>query len=386
MSTSRADLFVNPAPRALGQPGGSVPLAWHRGLPGYAPTPLHDMPALAASLGIGRLWVKDESERCGLPSFKILGASYATARTLSERLGHLGHTLSLAELRAALAGGPPITLVTATDGNHGRAVAHVACLLGAEARILVPAGTAQARIAAITAEGAQVDVVDGSYDEAVAAAARLAGEHCVVVSDTAWPGYQQIPRLVIEGYRTIFAEIDQQAADPDIVVVQIGVGGLAAAAARQWPSRRPVLIGVEPAGAACALAAVRAGEPTLVPGPHRSIMAGLNCGLVSEQAFALLRDRYSAILAIDDETARDAMRRLAAAGIVAGESGAAGLGGLFALAADAETRKTLGIGPRATALVINTEGATDPDGYTRIVSTSARDGLMELSQPPARNS
>ncbi len=192
-------LFLNPdiaRESAPSVPPLSRPLEFHRRLPGYALTPLLDLPALARDLGIGQLLVKNESSRLGLPAFKILGASWAVYRALQDRLDHpLAPWRTLEELQAQLAPLRPLTLVTATDGNHGRAVAHVAALFGLAARIFVPAGTAQARIDGITSEGARVEVVDGTYDDAVERAAAEANDRCLVISDTSWPGYERIPRL-----------------------------------------------------------------------------------------------------------------------------------------------------------------------------------------------
>lgn len=363
-----------------GTPGDSRdPLAFHRRLPGYAPTPLVELPRLARSLGIGRLWVKDESCRLDLPSFKILGASWAIYRALTDRLGRSAMPLaSLDELRARIAPLRPLTLAAATDGNHGRAVARMARLLGLGAHIFVPAGMAPARMAAIAGEGAMVTVVDGSYDEAVARATAEAGEQCMVISDTAWPGYVDVPRWVIEGYATIFWEVDDELArrqepGPDIVVVQIGVGALAAAAVRHFRSRpngRPALIGVEPAGADCVLASLRAGRIITLPGPQHSIMAGLNCGTPSPVAWPLLAAGLDLVVAIDDEQARQGMRDLAAAGVVAGETGAAGLAGLTALLAG-ERGRLLRTDAATRILTLSTEGATDPAAYTHIVDQGA---------------
>ncbi len=214
---------------------------------------------------MARVWLKFERERFGLPAFKMLGASWAAHRLL----GDPPHA-------------PGLELVAATDGNHGRAVARVARMSGLGATILVPRGTVAARIAAIESEGATVEVVDGSYDDAVRRSAAMAGPTRLVLSDTSWPGYEEVPRWVIEGYATIFEEMDAQAggAVPDVTVVPIGVGALAAAAARHLAGRSR-LVGVEPSAAACMLESVRAGRITEVPGPHESIMAGLNAGVPS---------------------------------------------------------------------------------------------------------
>jgi diaminopropionate ammonia-lyase len=377
------ELLLNPGvrPQLETELPSRAPLAFHRRLPGYVATPLVEAPALARANGVARVWVKDESRRLGLPAFKMLGASWAAYRAVAERLGRDPEPWAgLDELRRVLAPLRPLTLAAATDGNHGRAVARMATLLGAGAEIYVPKGTASARIAAIQGEGARVTVVDGDYDAAVSAAAATAGERCLVIADVAWPGYERVPTWVVEGYATIFWEADDQLEAlgderPDLVVVPVGVGALAAAAVRHYRRRglrpRPRLIGVEPLAAACVLRSLRAGQMVSVPGPHRSIMAGLNCGTPSLVAWPSLRAGLDAVVAVADERARQAMRDLAAVGIVAGETGAASLAGLDELTSgpDAgEVRRALGLGTDARVLLLCTEGATDPDAYRRIVA------------------
>ncbi|MEY2570297.1 MAG: diaminopropionate ammonia-lyase [Acidimicrobiaceae bacterium] len=355
-------VFPNPArQRSAGRPIDGSPLAFHRKLAGYQPTPLVPAPGLAADLGLSQLWVKVESSRLGLPAFKLLGASWATYRLLCARLGHEPEWTTLEELRAALAPLGPLTLAAATDGNHGRAVAHMAAWLGYDARIFVPGGTAEARIRAIAAEGATVTVIDGTYDHAVEASAAIATDEVLVVSDTSWPGYAEVPQWVIDGYSTIFAEVDEQLAGarPEVVVSQMGVGALTAAVVDHFGSTSAI-VAVEPINAACGLRSAQAGHPVEVPGPHDSIMAGLNCGNVSFIAWPTVVAGVDVFVAVDDAAAERAMRDLATIGVVAGETGGAGLAGLRALA---ET----GSLPGTTALVICTEGATDPEAYARIV-------------------
>jgi diaminopropionate ammonia-lyase len=428
------ELLVNKAahPAEAMAPPTRAPLDLHRRLPGYAVTPLVEVPELARANGVAGVWVKDESWRLELPAFKMLGASWAVYRAAAERLGHDPEPWSsLDELRTKIDPLRPLTLVAATDGNHGRAVARMAALLRVACDIYVPAGTAQARIDAIEGEGAKVAVVDGDYDAAVATAASAAGDRCLVIADVAIPGDEQVPSWVIEGYSTIFWEVDDQLAaletgggegpgrregpgdgeaqgrgdgpgggdgrtdpdrqrggegpghtnrpgggeGPDVVMVPVGVGALAAAAVRHYRreglARRPRLIGVEPLAAACVLASLRAGRMVTVPGPHHSIMAGLNCGTPSLVAWPSLLRGLDAVVAVDDVRARQAMRDLAAAGIVAGETGAASLAGLTELAAGPgaeEVRRAFGVGPDAKVLLLCTEGATDPDAYRRIVA------------------
>ena len=305
MTGNEPQIFRNPARRPIATrpaPAGA-PTAFHRRWPGYAPTRLVDAPGLASQLGLTSVVVKDEAGRFGLPAFKILGASWAVYRLLSSRLGAEPKWSDLTELRAALAPLGPLTLVAATDGNHGRAVAHMAARLGLSARIFVPRGTAVARITGIESEGAIVTVIDGPYEDAVAVAAALASDDTLVVSDTSWEGYTEVPRTVIEGYDTIFTEVDAVAAHrPDLVVVPMGVGALAAAVVEHYGATATI-VAVEPFAANCGLRSAEAGRPVLVPGPHDSIMAGLNCGTVSIVAWPILQAGVDVFVAISDAAA-----------------------------------------------------------------------------------
>jgi diaminopropionate ammonia-lyase len=364
------------------------PLRFHRRLPGYKETPLVDVPELADGLGVGKVLVKDESSRLGLPAFKALGASWAVYRALEERLpcGTFGDWETCEDLRERLESLRPLNLVAATDGNHGRALAWVARLLGLGARIFVPEDMVIARREAIAGEGAELIVVEGTYDDAVERSAAEEGERGLVISDMAWPGYERIPSWVIDGYSTMLWEIDddlerRNEAGPDLVVVQIGVGAFAAAVARHFRgpqgSRHPMLLGVEPANAACMLRSVEEGHIVSVPGPHDSIMSGLNCGRPSIVAWPTVSSGIDVLLAVDDEPAREAMLLMAASGIVSGETGAAGLGGLLELLRVGspgqqekqreEARRALGVNRESRVLLFNSEGATDPDAYRKLM-------------------
>jgi diaminopropionate ammonia-lyase len=240
---------------------------------------------------------------------------------------------------------------------------------GLRAHILVPAGTAQARVDGIAGEGAQVELVDGSYDDAVRKAAGMADDAHVVLSDTSWPGYEDVPRWVVQGYETIFREADGQLSGgaPDVALIPIGVGSLAVAAAAHWPGPGPRLVGLEPTSAACALESIRAGAPVSVPGPHESIMAGLNAGSVSQLAWPVLRDRFDAYCAIDDSWAEEGMRRLAAIGVSAGEVSGGTVGAALAICADESARDALGIGEGSSLFLLLTEGVTDPANWDRVL-------------------
>jgi diaminopropionate ammonia-lyase len=340
---SRIDWLGNPlrAPAGGAPDHDDAPFRFHRGLPGYAPTPLIDAPQLAEEWGVGRVLLKFEDDRFGLPAFKYLGVSWAAERLL----GPPPHE-------------PGLELIAATDGNHGRAVARAARLAGLGATILVPAETVQARIDAIAAEGAAVQVVDGSYDDAVRLSAELASEQRLVLSDTSWPGYEEVPRWVIEGYSTIFHEVDEQAeGGVDIAFVPIGVGALAAAAAHHLAGRAR-LAGVEPVAAACVLESARAGRITEVPGPHGSIMAGLNAGLPSLVAWPVVSRGFELFSAAEDGLAEEGMRRLARLGLEVGECSGGAAGAAAELLADQGARDVLGARGDSSVLVVLTEGVT----------------------------
>ncbi|HEX6618314.1 MAG TPA: diaminopropionate ammonia-lyase [Solirubrobacteraceae bacterium] len=345
--------------------------ALHHALDGYAPTPLHRAPTLAAVLGLGAVLLKDESSRFGLPAFKALGAWWATAWAVADRLGAPALATEPDALRDH-ARGAPLTLVCATEGNHGRAVARAARWLGLQARVVVPDATTPERLRAIEAEGARVEHVDGDYDAAVRRAASLADDRHLVIADTSWPGYEEVPRRVVEGYATIFAELDGQldGRTVDLVVVPIGVGSLAAAAARHFratPGKGPRLVGLEPIDAACVLASARAGHPVTVDGDLDSIMAGLNCPTPSMDAWPQLAAAFDAFCAVGDAHVLDGMRRLAAAGLDRGACAGGVVGGLTALLSDPAHREALALPERATALLVLTEGVTDRDLFAEAV-------------------
>jgi diaminopropionate ammonia-lyase len=362
------DFLINPyfTEGVTAVPSRQPVLDFHRGLPGYAVTPLHPLSGLAAALGIGRLTVKDESQRFGLEAFKALGASWAIHRIRESRSG-------------------PMTVTTATAGNHGRAVAWAARRLGCEAVVFIPAHAAPSRIEKIRAEGARVELVQGSYDDAVARAEAAGRQHgWQVVADIGYPGYLEIPKWIAEGYATVFEEVAAQlfrepGGAPDLVLVQAGVGSLLHAAVDHFRAlaRQPMLVAVEPwqSDPHFVSAGSPGGAATHSPGAQDSIMAGLNCGEVSLSAWPTNRRGVNMFLVIEDRHAAEAMRRLARPvaddpAIVAGESGAAGLGGLLALLREpalGPAREYLRLGSASRVLVINTEGATDPVGYERIV-------------------
>ncbi|WP_425415287.1 pyridoxal-phosphate dependent enzyme [Pseudonocardia acaciae] len=338
-------------------------------MPGYRPTALVESPALASELGIGRLFVKDESSRLGLPAFKALGASWAIHQAISARVLGPGATGpgSLEGLRELASRAGELRLVTATDGNHGRAVARFARLLGLPSEVYLPeviARTHPASVEAIRAEGARVVIVAEDYDATVATAARAAAgsPEAELVQDTGWPGYETIPATIVAGYSTLFREIDDQlraagVTTADAVVVPVGVGSLAQAAVTHYRGGEApegtVLVSVEPDVAACALASLRNGTLTTIP-TAATTMAGLNCGTPSSLAWPHLRDGLDCAVAVSDDQADTASRDLRAQGVDSGPCGAASLAGLRAVLDG--FGNDLGLGAESHVVLLSTEG------------------------------
>lgn len=352
------------------------PWEFHCRMRGYEEAPLHILQALYPQDYGYKIYLKDENNRFGLPAFKVLGASWAVWRLLETRFGvGWGDWESFDNLRSIVSRLPIKKLVSATDGNHGRGVARIANILGLQAEIFMPHGAAEERIAGIASEGAKVVVVDGNYDEAVRQAQTLREEGVFVIQDTSCEGQdEEINRWIIEGYHTIFEEIRVQCEEPaDIVFVQIGVGSLAAAAVQYYKGiikSGTLIVGVEPERAACAYESSNAGKIVTLPGEQNSIMAGLNCGTVSSTAWPYLKGGIDAFITIEDDCAREAMRRLAKMGLSTSESGSAGAAGLLALTESSGIdafRKEFGLKPDCRILLLMTEGVTDSEGYRMIV-------------------
>lgn len=315
--------------------------AFHRSLPGYAPTPLVALPALAEELDVGEVLVKDESSRFGLPAFKVLGASWACRQVLDRHPGAM--------------------LVTASDGNHGRAVAHVAGQLGVTATIFLPDLVGDRTAALIRDEGARVERVDGDHSEAVRRAAAFAdaAPDRALVQDTAWPGYEQVPAWIVEGYATMLREVDEQLGRaPDLVVVPVGVGSLAEAVIGHYrrPSlrTRPAVLSVEPEVAACVLTSLRAGSPVEVA-TGDTVMAGLNCGTVSASAWPVLRAACDAAVTVTDEQALRAVADLGHLGVSSGPSGAATLAGARVALGEPALRAALHLPDDDAVVLLSTE-------------------------------
>lgn len=360
-------------------------LAGWRGLARTA-TPLVALPDLAHRLGVAQVSVKDESVRSPLASFKALGAPIALVRQLLRLHPGLDPAAVLSGRYAAQLQG--YTVVSATDGNHGRALAAAAQDAGCACVIVLHAHVSAEREQAIARFGARIVRIAGNYDESVHEAARLAAANgWQVVSDTSYAGYEDIPRDVMQGYGTIAAELIEQtgaqAGQPGAfthVFLQGGVGGLAAGvAATLWEyqgAARPCCIVVEPAQADCLMQSALQGRPARATGSVDSVMAGLACGETSPLAWRFLDPGIDHFMTVEDSAAIAAMRTLAAGSaqdvpIVAGESGAAGLAALQVLQSDPALAAQAGLDAQARVLLINSEGATAPQVYQELVGEAA---------------
>ncbi|MPL69271.1 Diaminopropionate ammonia-lyase [bioreactor metagenome] len=361
---------------------------FHAGFPGYAPTPLVSLTSMAQSLGLGGLYVKDESYRFGLNAFKALGGSYAIGRYLADRLG-----IDIAEATFEVLTSPAtkkklgeMTFVTATDGNHGRGVAWAAAKLGHKSVVYMPKGSSPERLKNIQREGAEASITALNYDDAVRLAADNAQKHgWIVVQDTAWPGYQEIPLWIMQGYTTMameaYQELAAQKVKPTHIFLQAGVGSFAAAiqafVLNAYPDAPPKVVIVEPHAANCIFRSAEAGDgkPRFVSGDMNTIMAGLACGEPSTIAWGILAAASDMFISCPDWVAARGMRVLGNplgtdSRIIAGESGAvtAGIVSLLMTCSDlSQAREELKLNSSAQVLVINTEGDTDPDNYRSIV-------------------
>lgn len=359
---------------------------FHRTLPSFQPTPLAKLDNLARHLGVAGIRVKDESHRCGLNAFKILGASFALCTHLAQKLNLSPENLSFSQFQSPELNqrAKDITCITATDGNHGKAVAWAAKQLGCRAVIFMPRGTTSARLESIRNLGADASIIDGNYDDAVQLAAdRARRNHWLLIQDTAWVGYEDIPLQVMQGYLTMFDEaVEQMGPDrPTHVFIQCGVGSLAGSLqgylVEKYGGQRPLLTVVEPTRAACYYQSIKAmdGKPHKVSGNLNTIMAGLACGDPSIISWKILRDYADVFAACPDDVTTKGMRVLGnpLAGddrVISGESGAVTLGLLINLLKQPDLeplKKDLNINSDARILLFSTEGDTDPEMYRKIV-------------------
>lgn len=348
---------------------------------GYAPTPLVSLSALAAAIGVGEIHYKHEGPRFGLGSFKALGGSYAALRVLQRQISaKLGQEVSLEDIRLGKYKdeAAKITLVSATDGNHGRSLAWGCQRFGAPCRIYIHAEVSEGRAEAMRDLGAEVIRITGDYDESVVLAKTEAEENgWFVVSDTSWEGYSEPPRDVMAGYGVMTSEIcDSLGTAPSHVFLQGGVGGLAAgvvAGLRQhWGAEGPRVVIVEPELAACLFESARNGEATNFAIQEETLMAGLSCGEPSGMAWEVLSEEADDFLTMPESLVAPAVRLLARPlpgdeAIEAGESAIAGLAALIAARQDADLSARLGLDANSRVLLIGSEGVTDPAIFAQIM-------------------
>lgn len=378
----RPDFLKEPAVRHIRR--------FHETLPDYRATPLVRLDGLSEKLGVKRIYVKDESKRFGLNAFKGLGGIYAVTKVLCRQLDLDISRISFSDLQTPEIRNiiKDVVFITATDGNHGRGVAWAASQYGCKSYVYMTKGTAQSRVDAIKAVGAEdVIVTDMNYDDTVRLAARLAEENgWQLTQDTAWDGYEEIPEWITQGYTTMGAEIlDQLRLDgiikPTHLFLQAGVGSYAGSIlgylANRFGGEPPVTTITEPVNVACIFKSALAGDgrPHAVGGLQETIMAGLNCGEPCLTTWGILRDLSSFYAACPDFVTAKGMRTLAAPfgndpKIISGESGAVGAG-LLALLMEredlAEARVMMGLNQDSVVLLISTEGDTDPVNYFDVI-------------------
>lgn len=362
---------------------------FHASFPQYKETPLVALDQLSKYLGLGGIYIKDESYRFGLNAFKVLGGSFAMAQYMAQRLGRdiseLPYEKLISdEVRNELG---DITFVTATDGNHGRGVAWTANKLKQKSVVYMPKGSSQIRLENIRKEGADASITDMNYDEAVRLAAKYASEHNgVVIQDTAWEGYEDIPAWIMQGYGTMGLEALNQLKDfgverPTHIFIQAGVGSLAGAIqgffASVYKDNCPITTIVEASEAACIYksAAANDGELRIVDGDMPTIMAGLACGEANIIGWDVLKNCSSMFVSAPDHIAANGMRILGNpmtgdSKVVSGESGAVTLGLLYEIMTNSEyseLKEKLALDENSKVLLFSTEGDTDPDKYREIV-------------------
>lgn len=363
---------------------------FHESFPQYTTTPLAKLDSMASYLGLQEVYVKDESYRFGLNAFKVLGGSFAMARYIAKQTGKdvselPYNVLTSEELRNEFG---QATFFTATDGNHGRGVAWAANKLGQKAVVFMPKGSTETRLKNIQKENAIATIEEVNYDECVrmAAAAAAKTPNGVVVQDTAWDGYEEIPAWIMQGYGTMAMEADEQLTAygcdrPTHVFVQAGVGSLAGAVqgyfANRFPENPPKVVVVEADVAACLYKGAKTGDGSIqiVDGDMQTIMAGLACGEPNTISWDILRNHVDTFVSAPDWAAAKGMRMLSAPikgdpQVVSGESGAAPFGVLACIMLMdeyKELREHLGLDENSRVLLFSTEGDTDPERYKNIV-------------------
>lgn len=363
---------------------------FHKSFPQYSVTPLVRLKELAELCGIKEIFVKDEAWRFGLHAFKVLGGSFAMARHIAKTTGRdiselTYEKLTSPELKEETG---ELTFFSATDGNHGRGVAWSANKLGQKSVILMPKGSAKMRLDNILREGAKATIEEENYDECVRMAAKLAEDTPggVMVQDTAWPGYEEIPAWIMQGYGTMAMEADNQMEDlntnpPTHVIVQAGVGSLAGAVvgyfANKYPDNPPIFIVAESDQADCLYRSALTGDGSIkiVDGDMQTIMAGLACGEPNTSSWQILKDKVSVFVSCPDWVAARGMRILGMpvrgdSVIISGESGAVTTGLLAYAMMDEEMkpmREAMKLDKDSRVLLFSTEGNTDRENYRHIL-------------------
>ena len=387
LKNSKSQLAADLFPSGLAQKVRKL----HSTIPGYRMSPLKSLPNLARRIGLGGIWVKDESARLSLNSFKVLGGSYAIYRKLLERGGFQEDKVSLKDMlqldgkyREKL--GHPV-FATATDGNHGTGIAWAAHKMGFPSIIYVHSLTTKDRIRGIEREGGKVVVVDGNYDDAVRQASIDANKNgWEIISDTSWEGYEEVPRWIMQGYATMFVETQEQFSGqglsrPTHLFVQAGVGSLAASAIGYYSvlfnDNVPLSMVVEPTRAGCLYESMRIGDgkPHSVTGELDTIMAGLACGDPNPLAWETLYNCADFFAICPDYVAAKGMRVYSTPLpddplIISGESGAVTLGALMytmEYEGARELRDAMGLNEDSQVLLINTEGNTSPEEFRSVV-------------------
>ncbi len=372
---------------------------FHESFPQYKRTPLAELNNLAEYLGVNRIWIKDESYRFGLNAFKVLGGSYAIGKYLAQRLDMDISELSFEKLRSKEVREKlgVITFVTATDGNHGRGIAWAANQLGHKSVVFMPKGSSQIRLENIRKEGAEATITDLNYDDAVRLADKYAKDHGgVMVQDSSWEGYTEIPTWIMQGYATIMDEALEQIREsgedkPTHVFLQAGVGSFAGSMlgslVGKFGENWPITAIVEPDKAACIYKSAKAkdGKPHAVTGFMPTIMAGLACGEPSIVSFGILRDYSDMYISCADYFTAKGMRVLGNPlkddpKVLSGESGAVGLGVLSMVMQEESLNEIvhkLKLGKASKVLIISTEGDTDPENYRKIVWDGMYPSILE---------
>lgn len=360
---------------------------FHKKFDEYSVTPLKELKGLSNYLGVENIFLKDESYRFGLNAFKVLGGSYAIGKYLAEKLEVNINDISFEYLKSQEVKDKlgDITFVTATDGNHGRGIAWAANQLGQKSVVYMPKGSSQIRLDNILKEGAKAEIIDGGYDDAVALSDIMAKEHgWVVIQDTAWEGYEDIPIWIMQGYATILDEAIEQMIEkgykkPTHMFLQAGVGSFAGSMLgyliSQYGEERPITLIMEPDSIDCVYHSAIKGEIETIEGGVNTIMAGLACGTPNTVSWELIRDYADGYLSCPDYVAARGMRILAAPiknddQIVSGESGAVGIG-VVSLFMEREEykdiRERIKLDEESVILIISTEGDTDPQKYKDII-------------------